>query len=103
MAGLRKQIDPELTEAEGRFSLFRFFVQCFRRLDDEMEESAARERVRTGDPVPAFLLGVHLLCGSALMASHGGPAGAPLGLLVALCLLLGLDLGLWGWQFRRRL
>ena len=60
MAGLRRQSDPDLGEAEERPPLARLFAQDFRRVDDEQEESAARERVRSLDHVPAFLLGVHL-------------------------------------------
>ncbi|HYN46518.1 MAG TPA: hypothetical protein VES64_07485, partial [Allosphingosinicella sp.] len=102
MAGL-KQSDRDLAEAEARLPLFRFFVQDFGRLDDEMDESAARERVRTLDHVPAFLLGVHLICAAAMLLAYGNPLQAPPGLLATLAALLALDAGLWGWLYRRPL
>jgi len=103
MAGIRKQSDPDLAEAEGNSSLFRLFVQDFGRLDDDMEESAARERVRTLDHVPAFLLGVHLICAAAMLVAYGDPLRAPPGLVATLGTLLAVDFGLWAWLFRRPL
>jgi hypothetical protein len=47
MAGLRRQSDPDLGEAEKRPPLARLFAQDFRRIDDEQEESGVRERVRS--------------------------------------------------------
>ena len=66
MAGLRRQSDPDLAEADKRVSLRRLFVHDFLRVEDEQEESAARERIRALDHVPAFLLGVHLVCARRL-------------------------------------
>ena len=101
MAGLRKQSVPDLAETEGRFSLLRALVQDFRRVEDEQDETAARERVRTLDHVPAFLLGVHLICGAALLVGFGAPLDAPIGLTAPLGALLALDVGLWGWFLRK--
>ncbi len=100
MAGFGKQVNRAAgADAEERVSLRRLFVRDFQRLEDEQEESAARERIRSLDPVPTFLLCVHLACGVALLAGLGGAAlGA--GVLVPLGALLLLDLALWGW-FRR--
>jgi diguanylate cyclase (GGDEF)-like protein len=100
MAGLRKQNALDLTEADGRSSPFRFFVQDFRRLDDEMEESAARERARALDHVPAFLLGVHLVCAAVMLAAYGDPLRAPLPLLAILGSLIVIDVSLWAWLYR---
>jgi diguanylate cyclase (GGDEF)-like protein len=101
MAGIRKQAVPELAEAEERFSLRSAFGRDFRRVEDEQDESAARERVRTLDHVPSFLLAVHLICGAALIAAFGAPDRAPLGLIAPLGALLAIDLGLWGWFMRK--
>ena len=73
MAGLRRQSDPDLGEAEKRPSLARQFTQDFQRVDDEQEESAARERMRSLDHVPAFLLGVHIVCAAALLVAARRP------------------------------
>jgi len=51
------------------------FTRDFRYLDDEREESAARERTRVLDPLPMFFLMVHVICAAALIASMvGSPA-----------------------------
>jgi diguanylate cyclase (GGDEF)-like protein len=81
--------------------LLRLIAQDFRRVDDEQEESAARERVRTLDHVPAFLLGVHLVCAAALLLGQRGPLDAPAALLAPLGALLAIDLGCWAWLRRR--
>jgi len=101
MAGLRKQNVPDLREAEAQLSLRRVLVQDFQRVEDEQDESAARERVRTLDHVPAFLLGVHFVCGFGLLAGSDAPFGLSFGLLVPLGALLAIDVGLWSW-FRKQ-
>ena len=103
MAGLRRQSDPIVAAAAERISLARLFVQDFRPTDDDQEEIAARERARALDHVPFFLLGVHLICGAALLFELGGHALPPLGLLAPLSVLGALDVGLWGWSLRRPL
>jgi diguanylate cyclase (GGDEF)-like protein len=101
MAGLRRKIDPELGEADKRPSLGRLFTQDFVRIDDEQLESAARERIRALDHVPAFLLGVHLICVAAFLIGLGNPDSPDPVLLAPLGALIALDFGLWAWLRRR--
>ena len=68
MASLRQRA-PAAVVADEKISLGRLFTQDLRRHDDEREESAARERVRLLDPVPAFLLAFHLVCAGTLLAA----------------------------------
>ena len=103
MAGLRRKIDPELEEVGKRASLGRLLVQDFARIDDEQLESAARERIRGLDHVPAFLLGVHLVCVVAFLIGLGNPASPDPALLAPLGALIALDFGLWVWLRRRPL
>jgi diguanylate cyclase (GGDEF)-like protein len=103
MAGLRRQSDPIVAAAAERVSLARLFVQDFRHTDDDQEETAARERARALDHVPFFLLGVHLICGGALLFGLDGHVAPSLGLLAPLGALGALDIGLWGWSLRRPL
>src|ERR1051326_6661861 len=76
-------------------------MRDFRPIDDEQSESAARERNRALDLIPAFLFAVHLICGATILASmilagaFDLAMAAPIGLLVA----LGLSILL---QVRRR-
>ncbi len=101
MVALRKQRDPNLDESQGQLSLRGILLGDFRRVDDDQEESATRERVRSLDHVPAFLLGVHFICAAAMLLAY--PDGAPPALLAPLGALIALDLGLWAWLFRRPL
>src|SRR6202008_2405040 len=103
MAGLRRKIDPELGEADKRPSLGQLFAQDFTRIDDEQLESAARERLRALDHVPAFLLGVHLICVVAFLVGLGNPANPDPFLLAPLCALVAVDFGLWAWLWRHPL
>ena len=103
MAGLRRKIDPDLGEADKRPSLARLFAQDFARIEDEQLESAARERIRALDHVPAFLLGVHLVCVVAFLVGLGNPANPNPLLLGLLGALTVLDFGLWAWLRRRPL
>jgi diguanylate cyclase (GGDEF)-like protein len=103
MAGLRRQSGPDLGEAEKRPSLARQFTQDFQRVDDEQEESAARERVRSLGPVPAFLLCVHLVCAAALLVATGDPANPQVALAAPLGVLLVMDFGIWAWLRRHPL
>ncbi|HYI64014.1 MAG TPA: EAL domain-containing protein [Allosphingosinicella sp.] len=104
MAGFRKQTGRDLAEAEERVSPLSLLLRDFGRVEDDQGESAARERVRSLDHVPAFLLGVHFICAAAMLVAYGGnPLLAPAGLLAALGALLALDVGLWAWLFRRPL
>jgi diguanylate cyclase (GGDEF)-like protein len=103
MVALRKQHNPNLDEPGGRFSLLEHLVRDFRRVEDDQEESAARERVRSLDHVPAFLLGVHLICAAAMLIAYPNPLAAPAGLLAPLGALVVLDVGIWAWLFRRPL
>jgi diguanylate cyclase (GGDEF)-like protein len=103
MAGLRRQSDPILAAASERLSLARLFVQDFRHVDDDQDESAARERVRSLDHVPVFLLGVHLICGAALLFGVDGRPTASMGLLAPLGALAAIDIGLWLWLLKRPL
>ncbi|HYI48769.1 MAG TPA: EAL domain-containing protein [Allosphingosinicella sp.] len=103
MAGLKRQSDPDLGEAEKRPPLARLFAQDFRRVDDEQEESAARERVRSLEYVPPFLLGVHLVCAAAFLLALGDPLNPPPALVGTLGGLIAMDLGLWAWLRRHPL
>ena len=67
---------PERPRPRRTPSLRRLFVRDFLRHDDEQEESAARERVRALDPLPAFLLGVHPICAAAILIALA-PAAMP--------------------------
>src|SRR5690349_3625131 len=103
MAGFGRKIDPERGEAEARLSLGYLFTQDFSRIDDEQLESAARERLRALDHVPAFLLGVHLVCVVAFLIGLGNPDSPNPVVLGALGALVALDFGLWTWLRRRPL
>ncbi|MGE0179881.1 MAG: putative bifunctional diguanylate cyclase/phosphodiesterase [Sphingomonas sp.] len=64
------------------------FTRDFKCLDDERDESAARERTRALDPLPLFFLMVHAICGCALIVALIGspiliPVAALLGGLIA--------------------
>ncbi|MEA3013302.1 MAG: hypothetical protein QOD42_1847 [Sphingomonadales bacterium] len=103
MAGLRRQSGPDLGEAEKRPSLARQFTQDFQRVDDEQEESAARERARSLDHVPAFLLCVHVVCAAAFLIAVGDPLHPPVALAAPLGVLIAMDCGIWAWLRRRPL
>src|SRR6185503_3842993 len=80
---------------ENGLSLRRLLLQDFRRLDDEREEEAARERIRALAPIPAFLLGVHLICAAAVVAAVESSVTEPAGLAAALGAILMIDNLLW--------
>jgi diguanylate cyclase (GGDEF)-like protein len=101
MAGFRKRGGPALAEVEERISLARLLLRDFRRLDDEQEERAARERIRALDPVPAFFLCVHLVCAAAMLIGLGPPAWSEAGVLGPLGGLLALDFVGWLWLRKR--
>ena len=82
-------------EVDKGFSLRRLLLQDFRRLDDEREEEAARERIRALAPIPAFLLGVHLICAAAVVAAVESSVTEPAGLAAALGAILMIDTLLW--------
>ncbi|HTU11601.1 MAG TPA: EAL domain-containing protein [Allosphingosinicella sp.] len=103
MPGLRRKIHPDLGEAEKRPSLGQLFTRDFARIDDEQQESAARERIRALEPVPAFLLGVHLICAVAFLVGLGNPADPNPALLAPLGALIALDFGLWAYLWRNPL
>src|SRR5437868_1274952 len=103
MAGLRQKIDPRLEEAHRRSSIGRLFVQDFARIEDEQQESAARERLRALDYVPGFLLCVHLVCVAGFLVGLGNPANPDPASLVPLGAQILLDFGLWAWLLRRRM
>jgi len=69
MRRLNKQDLPGTAEAERALSLGRMLVRDFLHQDDEREESAARERVRALQPLPAFFLGIHAICAAAILIS----------------------------------
>ncbi len=97
MAGVRDRGSPAIAEAEERISFARLMVHDFHRLDEAQEESAARERIRAIDPVPAFFLCVHLVCGLGLMIGLGGAAWQSIGIIAPLGILLAADLAGWLW------
>src|SRR5437868_8729593 len=101
MAGLRQKIDPRLEEAHRRSSIGRLFVQDFARIEDEQQESAARERLRALDHVPGFLLCVHLVCVAGFLVGLGNPANPDPALLAPLGGQILIDFGLWAWLLRR--
>ena len=88
-------------EADNGPSLRRLLLQDFRRLDDEREEEAARERIRALAPIPAFLLCVHLICAVAVVAAVERSVTEPAGLAAALGAILLLDTLLWATQLWR--
>ena len=100
MEGLRRKIDSEAGEADERLSLAGLFTQDFGRIEDDQLESAARERIRALDHVPAFLFGVHLICAIAFLVGLGNPTNPDLSLLAPLGLLIALDFGLLTWLWR---
>ena len=67
MGGTRRYRDPVRAEAGGRASLGRLLTQDFRRTEEDQEESAARERNRALDHVPAFFLAAHIVCAAAIL------------------------------------
>ena len=91
-----------VTKAERRAPVGRIFTRDFRAIEDDQEESAARERNRALDLAPAFFLAVHLICGGAILLGLAGRGAispmvaAPLGAVVA------IDLFLLGWFRRKR-
>src|SRR6059058_3133159 len=101
MGGSRRYRNPALTGSDRRAPVGTLLTRDFRWLEDEQEESAARERNRALDVVPCFFLAVHLICGGAILldlAARGAlsaMAGGPLGAVAA------IDLFLLAW-FRRR-
>ena len=101
MGGSRRYRESTLTRAEVRAPVGGLFVRDFRRLEDDQEENAARERNRALDLVPAFFCAVHLICGVAILIDLAGRGAvspvvaAPLGIVAA------IDLFLLFW-FRRR-
>ncbi|HEX4694926.1 EAL domain-containing protein [Sphingomonas sp.] len=97
MGGSRRYRNPALARSEGRAPVGLLLTRDFRRLEDEQEENAARERNRALDFAPAFLLAIHLICGGAILLDLAlrGPlpalVAAPLGVVAA------LDLALFFW------
>jgi diguanylate cyclase (GGDEF)-like protein len=100
MASLRQRVSATVA-ADEKISIRRLFTQDLRRLDDEREEAAVRERVRLLDPVPAFLFAFHLICVAVLPAAL--PPSSPLATMLAIPLgmLLLIDFGLWIASIRR--
>ena len=82
-------------EAGSALSFRHLLLQDFRRLDDEREEEAARERIRALAPIPAFLLCVHLICAVAVVAAVAPSVTEPAGLAAALGAIMLVDILLW--------
>ncbi|MEA3042072.1 MAG: hypothetical protein QOC65_1561 [Sphingomonadales bacterium] len=101
MAALRQERNPNLDESEGQPSVLDLFARDFGRFEDDQEESTARERARSLDHVPAFLLGIHLVCAVAMLLAYGNFLAAPPSLLAVLGAALALDVSLWAWLLRR--
>src|SRR5260370_129211 len=109
MGGSRRYRHPALARTEGRAPAGSLLTRDFRRLEDEQEENAARERNPPLDLVPAFLFAVHLIFAAAILvglaalprARNGTLAAA----LLALCLLTfsSRRAGAEAAQLRRRL
>ena len=91
MRSLRPHSSAEDAPAASGVSFRRLLVGDFACLDEEAEERAARERLRSLAPVPAFFLSVHLVCAAALLvAATPHPA-----LVASLGAMLLLDLAYW--------
>jgi diguanylate cyclase (GGDEF)-like protein len=101
MRDWRKPSAADEADSAAKPSLWRLLVRDFRRRDDAREEGAARERVRALDPVPGFLLAIHIVCGGALLSTLPLASTAHLGLLAPLAGLVLGDLLLWAWVRRR--
>ena len=101
MASLRQR-SSAISAAEEKVSFRRLFAQDFRRLDDEREESAVRERVRLLNPVPSFLFLAHLVCAFLVVLSVASQSTAAMQLAVPLGGLLVIDLLFWAVTIRRR-
>src|SRR3954469_7503123 len=102
MGGSRRYRNPTLVKAEERAPFGQVFTRDFRALEDDQEESAARERNRALDLAPAFFLAVHLICGAAILlglAAHAAVSPAVAGPLGAVA---AIDLFLVAWFRRRR-
>jgi diguanylate cyclase (GGDEF)-like protein len=101
MGDYRKRADTALAAVEERVSLTRLLVRDFQRLDDEQEESAARERSRLLNPIPFFLLSIHCICAFALLSGLGSVASLEAYALAPLGGLLLIDFVAWTWLIRR--
>jgi len=101
MGGSRRYRESVAPAADRRAPIGPLMMRDFRRLEDEQEENAARERNRALDLVPAFLCAVHLICGAAILADLAGRGTIPLASAIPIGLVAAADLFLLGW-FRRR-
>ncbi len=101
MSGTRKHRDSASAGAEGRLPLAELLARDFGRIEDEQEESAARERNRALDHVPAFLLAVHLVCGASVLIDLGARSLVTAALAVPLVAMLLVDLAIWLWFSKR--
>jgi diguanylate cyclase (GGDEF)-like protein len=103
MDGARKSFDTAFPPSDDRARFGSLLGQDFRRIDDEQEESAARERNRALNHVPAYLLAVHLVCGGGLLVHLWISAALAFSAAAPLAILLAVDLALWIWSRRRPL
>jgi diguanylate cyclase (GGDEF)-like protein len=76
-------------------------MRDFRRLEDEQEEHAARERNRALDLLPIFFLAVHLICGGAILGDLGARGALSAAVAAPLGAVAAIDLFLLGWSRRR--
>jgi diguanylate cyclase (GGDEF)-like protein len=94
MGGSRRYHESVAPTSDGRAPIGPLLMRDFRRLEDEQEESAARERNRALDLVPPFLTAVHLICGAAILGDLAGRdpfpilAAIPIGLVILADLVL---------------
>ena len=100
MGGSRRYRNPASSRSEGRAPIGPLLMRDFRRLEDEQEENAARERNRALDLVPAFFLAVHLICGAAILTGLALRGAFSPTVAAPLALVALLDLGLMLWARR---
>src|SRR3954471_2658394 len=101
MGGSRRYRNPALARAGGRAPIGPLLMRDFRQLEDEQEETAARERNRALDLAPVFFLAVHLICAAAILLDLAAQNAMSPIVAVALGAVLAIDLAILLW-FRRR-
>jgi len=101
MGGSRRYRDSASSRSERRAPLGPLLARDFRRLEDEQEETSARERNRALDLVPAFFLAVHLICAAAILGGLAVRGEMSALVAVPVAFVLAIDLGLLLWSRRR--
>src|SRR5262245_43837205 len=102
MGGSRRYRNPAFARSEARAPVGPLLTRDFRRIEDEQEENAARERNRALDLVPFFFFAVHVICGGAILLALALRGALPAMVAVPIGLVAALDFGLTLWFRRRR-